>query len=296
MRGSIKLFTWYGIPVHLHWSFGLIFVYVFWLGYKDGNSTPEIAWQMGLVAALFGCVLLHEYGHALTARRYGVGTRDIILTPIGGVARLERMPEKPIQEFFVAIAGPLVNILIAAVLSLVCYFFFREDLLALFSGETVQAIVDEESGNIVDQQPLFSSLFAKSLFNLAFLNIGLAVFNLIPAFPMDGGRILRALLSMRIGRAKATKVAAGVGQVLALGLAGWGLWSGDFMLAVLGMLNSAVAAYYYLRIIGVMLANAPEEPAETHRFYPAAALALICFAAILLISIFPTPLLNWTAS
>ena len=97
MRGSIKLFTWYGIPVHLHWSFGLIFVYVFWLGYKDGNSTPEIAWQMGLVAALFGCVLLHEYGHALTARRYGVGTRDIILTPIGGVARLERMPEKPIQ-------------------------------------------------------------------------------------------------------------------------------------------------------------------------------------------------------
>jgi Zn-dependent protease len=235
MRGSIKLFTWYGIPVHLHWSFGLIFVYVFWLGYKEGSTGVEIAWQMGLVAALFGCVLLHEYGHALTARRYGVGTRDIILTPIGGVARLERMPEKPIQEFVVAIAGPMVNVVIAALLSLACYVFFRDDLMALFSGEAVQAIVDEESGNIIDQEPIFSSLFVKSLFNLAFLNLGLAIFNLIPAFPMDGGRILRALLSMRIGRARATRVAAGVGQFLALGLAGWGIWSGDFMLAVLGL-------------------------------------------------------------
>lgn len=235
MRGSIKLFTWYGIPVHLHWSFGLIFVYVFWQGYRVGSNGPEIAWQMGLVAALFGCVLLHEYGHALTARRYGVGTRDIILTPIGGVARLERMPERPMQEFLVAIAGPLVNVLIALLLGAVCYFFFRDDLTALFSGEAVQAIIDEESGDIIDQEPVFSSLFVKTLFNLAFLNIGLAVFNLIPAFPMDGGRILRALLSMRIGRARATRVAAGVGQVLALALAGWGIWSGDFMLALLGM-------------------------------------------------------------
>lgn len=114
-------------------------------------------------------------------------------------------------------------------------FFFRDDLTALFSGEAVQAIIDEESGDIIDQEPVFSSLFVKTLFNLAFLNIGLAVFNLIPAFPMDGGRILRALLSMRIGRARATRVAAGVGQVLALALAGWGIWSGDFMLALLGM-------------------------------------------------------------
>ncbi len=112
MRGSLKIFTWFGIPVFVHWSFGLIFIYILWHAYSNGLSLVDTAWMSGLFMAIFGCVLLHEYGHALAARRYGVRTRDIVLMPIGGMARLERMPEKPLQEFVVAIAGPMVNVVI----------------------------------------------------------------------------------------------------------------------------------------------------------------------------------------
>jgi Zn-dependent protease len=235
MSGSLKLFTWFGIPVFLHWSFGLIFLYISWVGYSGGQGMEEIAWKMGLALALFGCVLLHEYGHALAARRYGVGTHDIILTPIGGMARLERMPEKPIQEFIVAIAGPLVNFVIAILLFALCFFFFKEELLAFFNPDALRTIEDKETGDIIDQIPFENTLPLKSLFSLMILNIVLAVFNLIPAFPMDGGRIFRALLSMRIGRPRATRIAAGVGQAIALLLAGYGLWSNDFFLAILGI-------------------------------------------------------------
>ena len=124
MRGSLRLFTWFGIPVHLHWSFGLIFLYAFWIGYDNNLDISGTVWLMGFFVALFGCVLLHEYGHALTARRYGVATHDIILTPIGGIARLEKMPEKPVQEFVVAIAGPLVNVAIALLLFAVSMLVF----------------------------------------------------------------------------------------------------------------------------------------------------------------------------
>src|SRR5690349_3203161 len=123
MRGALKLFTWFGIPVYLHWTFGLIFVYILWHAQTNNLSMFETAWLTGLFMALFVCVLLHEYGHALSARRYGVKTRDIVLMPIGGVARLERMPEKPMQEFVVAIAGPLVNVAIALVLLLLIMLF-----------------------------------------------------------------------------------------------------------------------------------------------------------------------------
>ncbi|MEO6038341.1 MAG: site-2 protease family protein, partial [Saprospiraceae bacterium] len=117
MRGSLKIFTWFGIPVYVHWSFGLIFLYILWKANQQSFSTNETLWLTGLYMALFGCVLLHEYGHALTARRYGIRTRDIVLLPIGGMARLERMPEKPSQELVVAIAGPLVNVAIALLLA-----------------------------------------------------------------------------------------------------------------------------------------------------------------------------------
>lgn len=156
-------------------------------------------WLMLLMLTMFMSVVMHEYGHALTARRYGVNTRDIILLPIGGVARLEQLPERPIHEFWVAIAGPLVNIALAIVLSL---YFFYEPI------ESVWQTIRYENGNIIGRT---------FIPYLIFLNVGLACFNLIPAFPMDGGRVLRAVLSMKMTKTKATRIASIIGQVLAVG-------------------------------------------------------------------------------
>jgi Zn-dependent protease len=132
MGGSLKLFTWFGIPVHLHWTFGLIFLYAMWIGFSNGLTLVDTGWLMVFFIALFTCVLLHEYGHSLTARRYGVQTQDIILTPIGGIARLERMPEKPVQEFLVALAGPMVNVVIALLLFGLGWALFRDERWEIF--------------------------------------------------------------------------------------------------------------------------------------------------------------------
>ena len=220
MGGSLKLFTWFGIPVHVHWTFGFIFLYILWIGFASSLDVEGTIWLVGYFMALFSCVLLHEYGHALTARRYGVQTQDIILTPIGGIARLERMPEKPAQEFLVAIAGPLVNVVIAILLfglgKLVfsgehwdVFTWFLQNP-PLFSGD------DESTESMIRDAgvPLTGLLFYMPL--LLLTNLVLVVFNLIPAFPMDGGRIFRALLAMRIGRLRATQIAAWVGQGIAV--------------------------------------------------------------------------------
>lgn len=231
MRGSIKLFTWLGIPVFLHWSFGLIFLYIFWHAYSNGLSPNDTLWLGGLFMAIFGCVVLHEYGHALAARRYGVRTRDIVLMPIGGMARLERMPEKPWQEFVVAIAGPLVNVVIF-ILSVIA-------ITALAQPEHLEAIraavTSEATGEPFEETGITISKPLQYGINFAISNLILVVFNMIPAFPMDGGRVLRALLSMRIGRAKATRIASWVGQGFAVLFAIWGIYSGNIMLSVLGL-------------------------------------------------------------
>lgn len=231
MRGSIKLFTWLGIPVFLHWSFGLIFLYIFWHAYSNGLSPNDTLWLGGLFMAIFGCVVLHEYGHALAARRYGVHTRDIVLMPIGGMARLERMPEKPWQEFVVAIAGPMVNVIIF-ILSVVA-------ITALAQPEHLEAIraavLSETTGEPFEETGIVISKPLQYGINFAISNLILVIFNMIPAFPMDGGRVLRALLSMRIGRARATRIAAWIGQGFALLFAIWGIYSGNIMLSVLGL-------------------------------------------------------------
>lgn len=185
-----------------------------------------------LFMSLFVCVLLHEYGHALAARRYGVKTQDIVLMPIGGVARLEKMPDKPVQEFVVAIAGPMVNVVIALLLILGIWLLTDPayiELLAnlVISTEEGNAII-EESG-IQIPQPLQFAI------NLAILNIVLVVFNMIPAFPMDGGRVFRALLSMKTGRPKATRIASMVGQVIAGLIIFYGIWINAFMTVILGL-------------------------------------------------------------
>jgi Zn-dependent protease/predicted transcriptional regulator len=227
----------FGIPVHLHWTFGLIFLYAFWIGYANNMDIIGTIWLTGFFMALFGCVLLHEYGHSLTARRYGVQTQDIILTPIGGIARLERMPEKPSQEFLVAIAGPMVNVVIAIILFALGWLIYSGDNWLLFKWFLEQQIpfLSAESDDAMGETGVGPGGLLFYLPLLVVTNIALVVFNLIPAFPMDGGRIFRALLAMRLGRVRATRFAALFGQAIAVLFVIVGLWQGAFTLTLIGL-------------------------------------------------------------
>ncbi|MCA9154797.1 MAG: site-2 protease family protein [Planctomycetales bacterium] len=185
MRGSWRLGTLSGIGVYVHWSFLILPLLVG--GTTILSAGPWAAAEAVIfVLAVFGCVVLHEMGHALTARQFGIGTRDITLLPIGGVARLDRMPRKPWQEFAVAVAGPAVNVVIAAVL-----------FLGLI-GYGVERMLNP----------------ADFLVRLMWTNIALVAFNMLPAFPMDGGRVLRSLLAMVVSYERATNIAAIVGFLI----------------------------------------------------------------------------------
>jgi Zn-dependent protease len=203
MTRSWKLGSAFGIGIYVHWTFLIL---IAWVLFSPGaNALATGIYMVGLVLAMFGCVVLHELGHALTARLFGIGTRDITLYPIGGVARLERMSEKPSEELWIAIAGPAVNVAIAGLL-----------MIGLLVG-----IWLNPGMAVLPQLP--PTHFSQFLGHLMILNVGLVVFNLIPAFPMDGGRVLRALLSMGLGHVRATEIAARVGVVMAILLGVGGL-------------------------------------------------------------------------
>ncbi|MFM8490179.1 MAG: site-2 protease family protein, partial [Bacteroidota bacterium] len=192
----------------------------------------ETVTYTALFMSLFVCVLLHEYGHALAARRYGVKTQDIVLMPIGGVARLEKMPDKPMQEFVVAIAGPMVNVVIAILLMLGIWLLTDPAYIELMTNLVISA---EEGNAIIEESGIQIPQSLQFAINLAILNIVLVVFNMIPAFPMDGGRVFRALLSMKTGRPKATRIASMVGQAIAGIIIFYGIWVNAFMTIVLGL-------------------------------------------------------------
>lgn len=178
MGWSIPILRVSGIQLRIHITFLLLIVWV-----AIGSWSSAV-----FVLLLFLCVVLHEFGHAIAAKGYGINTPDITLLPIGGVARLERIPEEPKQELVIAIAGPLVNVIIAACLYLVIG----------ARGHVVAALQSEDM-----------------LVRIYLINLLLVLFNLLPAFPMDGGRVLRALLATRLTYARATQVAATVGQIFA---------------------------------------------------------------------------------
>lgn len=196
MKGLFKLGTIAGINIFLHWSFALLIVFIVFINYRNGQNSIEIAWAVLFILCVFFVVLLHELGHALAAKRYNIKTKDITLLPIGGIARLEQFPENPSEELIVAIAGPVVNF----VLAFITQFFIT------IPQNTEELMVQLSSG-----------INAGNFFlNFYIVNITLGVFNLIPAFPMDGGRVLRALLAFKLDRNTATKIAARIGQFIAL--------------------------------------------------------------------------------
>ena len=220
MGWSFDLFKIAGIRLRVHVTFALILLWgaYYWSSVADDGARGAV---FGVVATLllFVCVTLHELGHALQARAFGIGTSDITLYPIGGVARLADIPEDPAKEFRIAIAGPLVNVAILVVVSLV----------AAIAGES--AVMTP--GELFDE--LRNPEWRHLLPYLGFANLSLALFNLLPAFPMDGGRILRSLLAMRLEYATATRIAASVGQAMALLFGLYGFATGNFFLIVLAI-------------------------------------------------------------
>lgn len=208
MRWSFTIGVFKGTAVRIHVTLLLFLAWIGFAAYQRGGA--EAAGQSVLfISAIFACVVLHEFGHILTARQFGIVSPEVTLLPIGGVADMNRMPDKPYQELLIAFAGPMVNIVIAIALFAISGAFNIDD----------AANISDPSVSLIER--------------LAATNIFLAVFNLIPAFPMDGGRVLRAALAMWLGQAKATRVAAQIGQGFAFLLGFVGLTSGHPMLVLI---------------------------------------------------------------
>ena len=246
IAGSFKLFEIGGTAVRVHPTFFLLLAWiatVYWL--KGGPQ--EALYGLAFIVILFVCVVLHEFGHIMMARRYGIKTPDVTLLPIGGVASLERMPEKPDREIMVALAGPAVNLVLATLL------------LVLLGGQ-----IDFEKLKRIEHEPI------DLLSQIALANIVLFVFNLIPAFPMDGGRVLRAILAFNMGYARATRMAATIGQGIAIVFGVLGLLGNPVLILValfIFMAASGEAGYVEARALmrGYSAADAMISKYETLR-------------------------------
>lgn len=209
MKWSWKIGHILGIRLQLHMTFLVLLVWVAISYYVERQDVGDAVAGVGFILTLFGIVVLHELGHALAARRFGIRTRDITLLPIGGVARLERMPEDPREELIVALAGPAVNVVLAILIA---------GGMLVTTGTLVPGEITLVGGDLPG--------------NLLWANVVLAVFNMVPAFPMDGGRVLRAVLAMRMDYVRATQIAASVGQALALVFVFAGLFLNPFLVFI----------------------------------------------------------------
>lgn len=212
MRWTIGLGTLFGIPIRVHLSFLALLGYFLFAGFSVLGLLGAI-WAGCLLVSLFALVVMHELAHALVARRLGVGVRDILLLPIGGVARLERMPRSPGDEILIALAGPLSNFALAILLAPLVWLVHHQASQGSLSWQGVWVYVRQ----------------------IFLLNLALGTFNLAPAFPMDGGRVLRALLARKLGYFRATLIAAKVGRVLALSVMLGGLVFGHYWLACVAL-------------------------------------------------------------
>ena len=209
MKNALYIGTVSGIKIFIHWTFLILIGWIVFSNLSKGLGGEEILWSILFILTIFACVTLHELGHALAAKKFNIKTRDITLLPIGGVAQMESLPEKPREELIVAVAGPAVNFVIFVVL------FF--------------VLPKPESPEMEQLQQISGANF---LYALMVVNMWLALFNLIPAFPMDGGRVFRALLALRLDRTRATRIAAGLGQLLAMGFIFLGLFYNPFLVFI----------------------------------------------------------------
>ncbi len=236
MKWSLKLGRVFGIDIFVHLTFVLLLGWVAISHYRRTSSFQGALAGVLFILLVFGIIVLHELGHALVAKRFGVQTRDITLYPIGGVARLEKMPDRPSEELLVAVAGPAVNVAIAAILLVVIEIAG----LPLFPAGAEPAL----EGSLVTR--------------LFWVNVVLALFNLLPAFPRDGGRMLRALLSLRGDPLRATRTAARIGQGLALFLGVLGLLHNPMLVLValfvwMGAAGEAGAAHDKAALSGLQV-------------------------------------------
>lgn len=194
-KNSIKLGKVFGIPIAIHWTFFILIFWIVGMNLYKGQPLNIALWSGIFILSIFACVFLHELGHALAARRFGIITKSIVLLPIGGVASLEKIPEEPKKEIFVALAGPFVNMVISTILFI--YLFYR--------------------GELVPEKFMASTInYDNFLIYLMVANLFLGLFNLTPAFPMDGGRVLRALFAFKMDRVSATELASKVTSVFAI--------------------------------------------------------------------------------
>jgi len=211
MKYSLKLGKPFGIKVSIHWTFLLLIAWIVIIDIQQGLNAQQVLLSVLFILTLFVCVTLHEFGHALTAQQYGGEVRSITLLPIGGMANITKMPEKPGQELVVSVAGLIVNVIIAAILW----------------------VILSAAGNLDLQQIEFKAITSNNFFIMLMLvNLFIVAFNLIPAFPMDGGRILRAALAFKMDRVKATRVAKNIGQLFAVGFVIFGLFINPFLVII----------------------------------------------------------------
>ena len=217
MKSSFRVAEIAGIEIKVHVTFVLILILgaVQWGGPYGARGAVFGAL---LMVVLFMCVVLHELGHSLVAQRFGLPVKEIVLLPIGGVARMEKNPEKPLHELLISAAGPLVNFAIAAL---------------LFATGAARPLLSLGGRELVN--PPMTPSFETAMLWLFSANVVLAVFNLIPAFPLDGGRILRALLAFSLGFSRATQIASSVGQFIAMALGLFGVLSGNLLLAFVAL-------------------------------------------------------------
>jgi Zn-dependent protease/predicted transcriptional regulator len=213
MKSSWQIAKVAGIDIYIHVTFPILLAWVALSEFLPRRSWWDAAEGLIFIGLLFVIVVLHELGHALMAKRHGIRTRDITLLPIGGVARLERIPEDPQQELQVALAGPVMNVALAFILYV-----------TIFAGGLLSPV----TGVVFND----ANTFAKFLWNLLWVNVYLVLFNLLPAFPMDGGRVLRALLAMRMEYVRATQIAATLGQGMAWVFALLGLLSNPLLIFI----------------------------------------------------------------